>query len=358
MASNPSPRAFVDSPAVRQRVPLLTGLMGPSGSGKTYSMLELLTGFQRVTGGDIGVIDTEARRALHYADTFKFRHLPFEAPFGPLDYLAAVEHFHKKGVRNIGIDSQSHEHEGPGGVLEMHEQEVERMVKAWNNATPDKVKFAAWQKPKSERRRYINTLLQMPINFVFCFRAKEKLKVIPGQQPKSLGWMPIAGEEFLYEMTLNCLLYPNSGGVPTWRPSEPGEKEMVKLPAQFRDIFRTSRPLNADTGESLARWAEGGAAPQLSATQEAAALRDEIVALLRAHHGGEGKAAQDARAALVAAHFGVTKMKAFNELPPDKLREGLDDLQRHLEGPPLTSLFDDEADREAAEEREAIQAAG
>ena len=42
---------------------------------------------QRVCGGDIFVIDTEARRALHYADAFKFRHVPFGAPFDPFVVL-------------------------------------------------------------------------------------------------------------------------------------------------------------------------------------------------------------------------------------------------------------------------------
>ena len=76
-------RTFEDREAVREQVPLLVGLMGPSGGGKTFSALRLATGFQRVSGGDIFVIDTEARRALHYADRFKFRHIAFPAPFGP-----------------------------------------------------------------------------------------------------------------------------------------------------------------------------------------------------------------------------------------------------------------------------------
>ena len=61
-------RVFDDKPAVRERVPLLLGLVGPSGGGKTYSALRLARGFQKVTGGDIHFIDTEARRVFHYAD--------------------------------------------------------------------------------------------------------------------------------------------------------------------------------------------------------------------------------------------------------------------------------------------------
>jgi hypothetical protein len=111
-------RVFEDHEAKRGAVPLLVGLVGPSSGGKTFSALRLATGIQRVTGGDIFVIDTESRRSLHYADQFKFRHVPFPAPFGPLDYLAAIEYCVKRGAKVVIVDSMSHEHEGPGGVLE------------------------------------------------------------------------------------------------------------------------------------------------------------------------------------------------------------------------------------------------
>lgn len=267
-------RTFTDLPAKRERVPLLIGLVGPSGGGKTWSGLELLHGIQEITGGDIGVIDTEARRALHYAGVknsagkpFAFRHLPFEAPFGPLDYLAAIKHLVDKGVKNIMVDSMSHEHEGQGGVLEKHDAEARRLAEAWK-VSIDKTNIPAWGLPKSERRILLNAILQMPINFIFCFRAKEKIKIVTGKQPVQLGWQPIAGEEFIYEQTLNCLLPPGAKGVPEWDPEERAEKQMVKLPQQFRDILTPDRPLSVDVGRELAKWAEGGAAPKQTKRQQ------------------------------------------------------------------------------------------
>jgi hypothetical protein len=252
----PPTRQFEDRPAVRSQTPILVGLVGPSGSGKTFSALRLAEGIRRVSGGDIFVIDTEADRSLAYADYFAFRHLPFGAPFGPLDYLAAVEHCVRKGARTIVIDSMSHEHEGPGGVLEMHAAELDRMAGGdWKKA--ERMTMLAWQKPKAERRRLINSLVQLKVNLILCFRAKEKIKVISGKAPLQLGWMPIAGEEFVYEMTLSCLLYPGSNGVPAWAPEEAGEKQMIKLPIQFREMFTRPEPLTEETGERLARWAGG-----------------------------------------------------------------------------------------------------
>lgn len=249
-------RLFEDRPAVREATPLLTGLIGPSGTGKTYSALRLATGIQRVSGGDIYVIDTEARRALHYAERFKFRHLAFGAPFGPLDYLAAIDHCVKKGAKTIIVDSMSHEHEGPGGVLEMHELETKRIATAWKTSE-SKAQIAAWAKPKQDRRRLINSILQIPANFIFCFRAKEKLKIVSGKDPVALGFMPQAGEEFVYELALKCLLLPGANGFPTWRSEEPGEKMMIKLPEQFRPLFREAVQLSEDIGQALAEWAAG-----------------------------------------------------------------------------------------------------
>lgn len=247
--------AFLIKPAVREQVPVMVGLMGASGSGKTYSALRLATGIQKISGGEICVIDTESRRALHYADDFKFLHMQFDAPFGPLRYLEAIKAAHDAGARTIVVDSMSHEHEGPGGVLEMHEREVQRL------GGQDRHNFPAWAKPKAERRQMINGILQVNANFIFCFRAKEKTK--PGKDEtgrKALveqGYMPIAGEEFVFEMTMNCLLLPGSAGVPQWQSSYPGERAMMKLPRQFERVMADGRQLDEDIGQQLAEWARG-----------------------------------------------------------------------------------------------------
>jgi hypothetical protein len=255
MATMATPaRVFEDKPAARERTPLLVGLVGPSGGGKTYSALRLASGIQRVCGGEIFVIDTEARRALHYAEAFQFRHVAFGAPFGPLDYLAAIEHCLKRGAKTIVVDSMSHEHEGPGGVLEMHAAELARL------GGKQTMTMLAWQKPKSERRRLINSVIQMECNFIFCFRAKEKMRLVKGDDPKPRGWMPLAGEEFVYELTLKCLLLPGANGVPTLAPEHDDERAMVKVPGQFARLFEKPTQISEDLGEALARWAAGPAA--------------------------------------------------------------------------------------------------
>lgn len=263
-------RTFEIRPAVRTKTPLWIALGGPSGCGKTMSALRLATGIVRVFGGKIGVIDTEAERARHYAPvpgakadpprTFDFLHVPFGAPFGSLDYLAAVQHCVANGVSVVIVDSFSHEHESIGGVLEQFEEELDRMSKG-DRDKADRMKMLAWKKPKMNRRRMINGMLQMPISIIGCFRTKEKLKPQKGQEPLHLGYMPITGDEMIFEFPTRCLLKPRSDGAPCWNPSEVGEKEWTRLPEQFKALFEKSRSLDESIGEEMAKWAAGGMAP-------------------------------------------------------------------------------------------------
>lgn len=259
-------RTFNASPAVRKEVPLLVGIMSPSGGGKTFSALRLATGMQRVLGGDIYGIDTENNRMLHYADKFTFKHVPFSAPFGSLDYLEAVKFCVGAGSRITIVDSMTHEHVGQGGYLETAESTITRI--AGPNATykeREKVQMLGWATAGPLRQKMIEGLKQLPGAFIFCFRAKEKTKPVRKPDGKTeivqMGFMPIGGEEWIYEMTVNCMLEPRSDGVPTWRSDQIGERLMMKLPMQFDTIFSEQRPLSEDIGEAMASWARGDAAP-------------------------------------------------------------------------------------------------
>ena len=252
-------RTFEIKSAKRAEVPILCGLFGASSSGKTWSALRIATGMQKVRGGKIVVIDTESRRALHYADSFAFEHMDFGAPFAPLDYLEAIKAAVSAGARVLVVDSASHMHEGPGGLLSQHDEEVTRMAgNDWKKR--ERVNMAGWIKPKREFQEFKNELLQLNVAVVMCFRAKQKIKPVQGGQPKELGWMPIISDELTFEMTLNALLLPGSDGVPSWSPEEKESRERIKLPNQFREWFlrrKAGKPLDEDDGVMLAKWAAG-----------------------------------------------------------------------------------------------------
>ena len=286
-------RQFQIVPAVRQQVPLWWGLYGPSGGGKTFTALRLAKGIQEVQGGPIYGVDTEAGRMLHYADQFQFNHIPFGEPYGSLDYLAVIRAalaHNKTGKRpTVIIDSMSHEHEGPGGMLAMHDAEVTRMA-TWDGKfdpkKADRVKMLAWGKPKAHRRALINGMLNEQANFILCFRAKDSSKPVQKQEEGtngrtytkteviSLGFVPIGGDDFIYECTAAALLMPGAKGVPTWHSQMVGEAQMIKLPEQFKDLpDMGQRPLDESVGRKIATWADGAsaarsgeAAPQQPAT--------------------------------------------------------------------------------------------
>jgi hypothetical protein len=268
---NAPARSFVATPAVRETVPLLIGIMSPSGGGKTYSALRLATGIQQVFGGDICVLDTENRRALHYADRFKFKHVPFEPPFGSLDYLEAIRYCAGLKPCVTIVDSMTHEHVGGGGYLETAEAVVDRIA-GTDYGKREKAKFAGWAKAGPMRTQMIEGIKQLNGNFIFCWRAKEKTKpsVAGGKmEVVQMGLMPIAGEEWVYEMVVNCMLPARSEGIPQWRADHVGERLMMKLPEQFKAIFAEPAPLSEDIGRALAEWAKGGAvaAPPLEALE-------------------------------------------------------------------------------------------
>lgn len=275
-------RQFQIIEAAREQVPLIVGLVGPTGSGKTGSSLELATGFQDIMGGDIGICDSEARRSLAYAGApmfseptrkFAFKFMDFKPPFGPQDYQAAGEYLIGQGCKHIIFDSTSHMWEGTGGVLEQHTAEVDRLMKSWN-CNGEKANFPAWNRPKQAQTAFINWMKQQPVNFIFCFRAKEKMKMV-GNKPVEAGWQAIGGEELLYEMSLACLLLPESDGKPIWNKTE--EKGVKALAQHFRPLFKENPRLSAAVGRELAVWARGapGSKPGATSTPAPADLPAE-----------------------------------------------------------------------------------
>lgn len=251
-----APRVFSSSTAVRARVPLLVGLTAPSSGGKTKSALRLADGMRRVDGGRTFLIDTEANRALHYAADHDFQHVPFGAPFSPADYLAAVDHCMSKGATVIIIDSVSHEWEGAGGVLDMHDQELTRIA-GNDHIKREKNTMRAWGPAKRAHGLLVRTLLQTPAHFILCYRAKPKLKIKKGKAPEERGYMPIGGEDLVFELGVNCLLLPGARGVPTWSSEEEGERFTMKRPDWAEPILRNGVALDEDAGARLAQWAAG-----------------------------------------------------------------------------------------------------
>src|SRR5689334_21629374 len=114
-------------PATRDATAPLIMLAGPPGVGKTYSALRLARGLVGPEG-KIFLADTDNGRAKFYADEFQFQHLNLHEPFRPVVFENAAVHAQRQGADCLIIDNFMHEHMGPGGLLEWHQEENLRMA--------------------------------------------------------------------------------------------------------------------------------------------------------------------------------------------------------------------------------------
>lgn len=262
-------RKFEIVDAVRENVTLLLGLSGASGGGKTASALLLAHGIQDIVGGDICFIDTDNGRGLQYAGVqiegasrpFKFKYLRMDPPYGSMDYIDAMKAAEALNPGVIVVDQMSNEHSGEGGHLDAHEAELERMA-GKDFRKREAVKMLAWGKPKAQRNKLLQHIQRLDTHTIFCFRAKTGVKpVTVGGKTEFVqqGFTPIAADEFVFEMTLNALLLPNSGGVATWNSEFMGERLMTKLPEQFKQLRGRTTPIDEKLGRQFAQWAQGGA---------------------------------------------------------------------------------------------------
>ncbi len=247
---------FTFRPAVRENVGLLIGLIGASGSGKTYTAMRLASGI--CAGKPFAVIDTEASRAKHYADAFKFDHGDLTPPFRPSAYADAIMAADKAGYPVIVVDSCSHEWAGDGGILDWQEEELQRMA-GDDYAKRERVKMASWIKPKMGHKHMIQKLLQVRAHLILCFRAEEKIEMIKGPDGKMQivpkksaigldGWMPVCEKNMPYELTTSFLLMASRPGIP----------HPIKLQEQHRPLFPLDKPITEESGRLIAQWAAGG----------------------------------------------------------------------------------------------------
>ena len=234
-------------PAVRENTPLIIGIAGPTKSGKTYSALRIASGI--ANGGPIAMLNAEGPRGHQYAEKFKYVTCDLTPPFRPTSYTEALEAAAKITPAVVIIDSASHMHDGPGGVLEWHEEELDRMA-GDDFKKRDRSTFAAWVKPKAAENQFIYAMLGMKCPVILCFRAKEKIKLVRGQEPIELGWQPIAGERVAFETIFTLMLPPHSKGVPDLAISDMREP--------FDTLVPKNTQLDERLGKQLAAWAKGG----------------------------------------------------------------------------------------------------
>lgn len=221
--------------AKRHQVKLRIGLSGASGFGKTYSALLLAYG---MTGdwSKVAIIDTENNSASLYSHLGDFNVLVLTEPFQPERYIKAIETCEEAGMSVIILDSITHEWNGKGGCLEIHEKLGGR--------------FQDWSKVSPRHQAFIDKILNSKCHIITTVRRKTDYSMDPDMNGKTRVVKHGTKEEtrtgFEYELTVNFELI--------------NDKHLAKA-SKDRTGMYSGEPefiINSDTGRKLVEWCNEG----------------------------------------------------------------------------------------------------
>jgi hypothetical protein len=244
-------------PAQREGARLVIGLAGWTGCGKTNTAILLAYGLAGYDASKVGFIDTENKRGSLLADVLQTAdpptNVPFligdlVAPFSPQRYIEAINDFEKSGVEVCIVDSISHEHEGPGGLIDIAGEDN----KYWNRA-------------KREHKKFVNALLQSSMHIIVCVRAREKVGLGKNANGKTEyqdeGLQPVTEKNLMFDMTASLMMYDQGT-----------RQERLKVPGALEAILgRGKGYITPADGKMIRDWVDG--AKQLDPTVEKFRMR-------------------------------------------------------------------------------------
>jgi hypothetical protein len=270
--------SFRPAASFTERHGLFVALVGGTNSGKTTSAVRLGRGIAGPKG-KLAVIDAEGGRTLHLKDQFAFDVMLFDPPHRPNRYADAAKAAEEAGYDALVIDSFSMEWAGLGGVLDWQENELSRMA-GDDYGKRERMKMAAWIKPKVAHKAMVFSLLQRRIPIIFSIRGEETVKPgEAGQKPQKV-FKVIQNSAFAFEVTVSFRLRSDAKGI-----IDLSDPTGWKMEGAHRSIFRDGDQLSEDHGAALAAWARGEAAAPPAASAPAERPRwqvrmDELLAAL------------------------------------------------------------------------------
>lgn len=240
--------------AERKQAKIRLGFSGPSGSGKTYSALKIAYGMTN-NWEKIIVIDTERGSADLYSDLGPYNVLTLEAPFSPERFIEAIKASENAGMEVIIIDSITHEWEGSGGCLEIHEQ-LGGKYQTWAEVTP-------------RHRAFIDAILLSNCHVLTTVRSKVDYQMTTdGNKTKveKVGMKEVTREGFEYELTLNLQLDMNHNA-------------RVAAGKDRTGLFDGQPPFVPDEtiGRKISAWCNSGA-PDIESSEFTKVIADIISA--------------------------------------------------------------------------------
>ena len=215
----------------RQNVKLRLGISGVSGFGKTYSALQLAYGMTQ-DWTKIAVIDTENSSSSLYSHLGNFNVLDLSNPYSPERYIEAIEVCEKADMEVVIIDSITHEWNGTGGCLQIHEKLGGR--------------FQDWAKVTPRHQAFIDKILTSKCHVITTTRRKIDYSLDMGNNGRAKvvkhGTKEITREGYEYELTVNFELV--------------NDQHLAKVSKDRTGLFN-GKPefvINAATGRKLLQW--------------------------------------------------------------------------------------------------------
>lgn len=221
--------------AQRNQVKLRVGISSPSGFGKTYSALLLAYG---MTGdwSKIAIIDTENSSSNLYAHLGNFNVLQLDEPYSPERYIKAIEACEKANIKVIIVDSITHEWQGKGGCLQIH-QNLGGRFQDWNKVTP---RHQAFIDAILQSNCHVITTARRKIDYSLDSVSNGKTKVVKH------GTKEITREGFEYELTVNFELI--------------NQNHLAQASKDRTGLFmdKPEFVINKATGKKLMKWCNEG----------------------------------------------------------------------------------------------------
>lgn len=234
--------AFQVKKAKREKIYVKLALMAPSGGGKTYGGLRLATGMaeeiKKETGKDPKILlaNTEGKRGYYYADEFSYDIVDIDPPHNPEKYVELIDFAVAEGYDILIIDSSSHEWEGKGGCLELHQQ-AGGTYQSWARVTP-------------RHNKFINAIADSPIHIIATMRGKDQYEMTKDDKGKTnvqkLGVGAKQRDGFEYEFTVTFLIDQKTN--------------TAEVQKDNTHIFDKEGPtiLSENHGRKIIQWANSG----------------------------------------------------------------------------------------------------
>ncbi|MBB6332998.1 hypothetical protein HNP24_004001 [Chryseobacterium sediminis] len=273
----------------RQQVKLRLGLSGASGFGKTKSALLLAYGMAQ-DWSKIAVIDTENSSASLYSDLGNYNVLDLQAPYNPERYIQAIDLCENSGIEVIIVDSASHEWNGTGGCLEIHEKLGGRF-QDWANVTP-------------RHQAFINKILQSNCHIITTTRRKIDYSLDVGSNGRTQvvkhGTKEITRDGFEYELTINFELI--------------NENHLAKASKDRTGLFMNKPEflINSDTGKMILEWCNSGLKTNTSQISTTSPIGRDSIPKIDPKDAFEGISPYESNPSLDLTH--ITEKEVFEAI--------------------------------------------